>query len=74
MELNAVKEFLKENPEPSEQDIDAFVRSLRTQGIAVREERIKKDIRDEWNRMHKIETVYDLEYDTVLREAVNSLQ
>ena len=74
LELNAVKEFLKEKPEPSEQDIDAFVRSLRTQGIVVREERIEKDIRDEWNHMHKIETVYDLEYDTVLREAVNSLQ
>jgi len=74
LELNAVKEFLKKNPEPSEQDIDAFVGSLRTQGIIVRKERIEKDIRDEWNRMHKIETVYDLEYDTVLREAVNSLQ
>jgi hypothetical protein len=74
LELNAVKEFLKENPEPSEEDIDAFVRSLRTQGIVVREDRIEKDIRDVWNRIHNIETVYDLEYDTVLREAVDTLK
>jgi carboxyl-terminal processing protease len=73
LELNAVRQFLKEKPEPSEADIEAFVQSLRTQGIVLRRERIEKDIRDEWNRIHNIETVYDLEYDTVLREAVNSL-
>ena len=74
LELNAVKDFLKEHPEPSKADIDSFILSLRTKGIVVRQERIEKDIRDEWNRIHNIDTVYDLEYDTVLKEAVKALQ
>jgi carboxyl-terminal processing protease len=74
LESNAIKEFLKENPQPTDQDIEAFVQSQRKKGIVLRRERIEKEIRDEWNRLNNILTVYDLEYDTVLKEAVKTLK
>jgi carboxyl-terminal processing protease len=71
IESNAVQDFVQSNPRPSERQVAALVAELRKQGYVVREERIRKNIRDEVNRIAGVSPVYDLEYDKVLQEAAD---
>ena len=71
IESNRVQEFVQQNPGPSEAKVAAFVAELRREGIVVREARIRKNIRDEVNRIAGVSPVYDLDYDKVLQEAVS---
>jgi carboxyl-terminal processing protease len=70
LETNRVQEFVRLHPKPSEASIAEFVAVLKSQGITLREERIRKNVRDEVNRIAGESPVYDLEYDKVLQEAV----
>jgi hypothetical protein len=74
VEEDTVGKFVTDNPSPSEARIARFLESLKRDGIILREERIRKTIRDEVNRKNNVTQIYDLEYDTVLREAVDYLQ
>jgi carboxyl-terminal processing protease len=74
VEEDTVRKFVSENPNPSERRVEAFIDSLVKDGILLREERIRKSVRDEVNRKNNNVQIYDLDYDTVLREAVGYLQ
>jgi carboxyl-terminal processing protease len=74
VEDGSIKDFVQANPDPSEKQIAAFIESLRAEGNVLREERIRKSIKDEVNRLKNIITVYDLEFDRDLREAVETLR
>jgi carboxyl-terminal processing protease len=73
-ESGAIAEFVRDNPEPSEQEIQQFIGDLRDQGIVLRERRIRREIKNEVNRLTGRQMVYDLEYDTVLSRAVEWLR
>ena len=70
---NFIPKFIEENPNPTEEDIALFIDSLYELDIVLREERIRKEIRDELNRYNNTPPLYDLDYDIVLKEAVNIL-
>jgi carboxyl-terminal processing protease len=70
IESNRVQEFVQQNPKPSEASIAGLIAQLKKEGIMVREERIRKNVRDEVNRIAGVSPVYDLDYDKVLQEAV----
>ncbi len=70
IDSNRVQQFVQQNPKPSQASVDALISQLRSEGTVVREERIRKNIRDEVNRIAGVSPVYDLDYDKVLQEAV----
>ena len=74
LEGGFIREFLSKNPNPSDEQVISFVVNLQKQGIVLREERIKKEIRDVLNQINSIQSMYDLEYDIVLKEAVRLLR
>lgn len=71
---NRITEFVQENMEPSEAEIDRFIRRLKEEGIALSERYLKRMIRTEVNRLSNRSEVYDLEYDVVLQEAVRLIE
>ncbi len=73
IEENLIPKFIEENRDPNEEEIASYIISLNEQGIVIREERIRKEIRDELNRYNNTPPVYDLEYDIVLKEAIRIL-
>ncbi len=68
-----IRKFVEEHNNPSEQQINDFIQTLESEGIELEERLIRKLIRDEVNRTNNNPPVYDLEYDTVLQEAVRVL-
>jgi carboxyl-terminal processing protease len=67
---NRITEFVQENMEPSEREIDQFIRQLKNEGVALSERYLRRMIRTEVNRLSNRSEVYDLEYDVILQEAV----
>jgi carboxyl-terminal processing protease len=65
-----VPQFVRDTPEPTEQQISAFVAGLRREDPALGERLIRRMVRNEVNRHLTNPPVYDLEYDVVLQEAV----
>lgn len=68
---NLIPKFVEENPAPDNEKIKEFISSLETRGINIREERIRKEIRNELNRYNNTPPIYDLDYDIVLKKALN---
>ncbi len=73
-ENDRFRSFVEQHPDPSEDEIAAFVRTLRNEGVALEERHIRKRIRNEVNRTNNNPPVYDLDYDVVLQEAVRVLR
>lgn len=71
---NRITAFVQENMEPTEREVDGFVRQLREEGIVLNERYLRRMIRTEINRLTDRSEVYDLEYDRILREAVRLLE
>ena len=71
---NRITEFVQENMEPTRQEIDRFVATLKEEGVALNERYLRRMIRTEVNRLANRSEVYDLEYDQVLQEAVRLLE
>ncbi len=69
-----IVEFIEETPNPTENEILGFIEQARADGYTLNEREIRRLIRDESNRARNITTVYDLEFDTVLIEAVRLLR
>ena len=69
-----IARFVEQNPSPSPADIDLFLQQLEQDGLNLRESVVRRMVRDEVNRMDGVTQVYDLEYDTVLQEAVRMLR
>jgi carboxyl-terminal processing protease len=66
--------FVAENPEPREAEIDAFIATLRNEDIVLSSRIIRRLVRNELNRTNNNPPLYDLEFDLVLKEAVDSLK
>ena len=73
-ESAAIPSFIRDNPQPTGSEIDAFVSGLFNDGIIVEERLIRRLIRNEINRKNNDPPVYDLEFDIVLQEAVRQLE
>ncbi|MFP4302205.1 MAG: S41 family peptidase [Alkalispirochaetaceae bacterium] len=73
---NRITEFVQEqeNMEPSDEQIERFIRQLKEEGIALSERYLRRMIRTEINRLGNRSEVYDLEYDVVLQEAVRLIE
>ncbi len=74
IENRRISRFIEENPKASEAQVDAFIASLRSEGINLEDRLLRRMIRNERNRRDTNPPVYDLQYDIVLQEAVNMLQ
>lgn len=74
IEKFVIQDFIKNNPKPTELDINNFINQLKNDGIVLKERVIKKLIRNELNKTNNDPPVYDLEFDLVLKEAVNIIQ
>mgnify|MGYP005835041701 FL=1 len=66
--------FITQNHNPSEQEIQQFVDKLRRESPELSDRILKRMIRNEINRHVPNPPMYDLEYDLVLREAVEFLR
>ncbi|MBQ6673510.1 MAG: S41 family peptidase [Spirochaetia bacterium] len=69
-----IQKFVKENPKPSDLQIDTFIQELKSEGIVLEDRIIRKLIRNELNLSLDNPPVYDLEFDIVLQEAVRMLK
>ena len=69
-----VQKFVKENPKPSDLQVDTFIHQLMSEGIVLEERVLRKIIRNEINFTNNDSPVYDLEFDIVLQEAVRMLK
>ena len=74
IEMNKTGLFLKENPDPTEQDINVFIEQLNNEGIILPDRFIRMMIKQELTRTMDSAPVYDLEFDTVLIKAVEFLE
>jgi len=66
----SIPSFVRENPEPTESEINAFVEQLHKDGIVLEDRLIRRLIRNEINRTNNNPPVYDLEYDLALQESI----
>lgn len=69
-----VPQWVRENPEPSEEAVDRFVDALQQGGFDLPDRWIELTVRNEVNRQSNIQVVYDLDFDPVLQEAVDMLE
>ncbi len=73
-EERTVSRFIESNKAPSESEIREFIEKQKTEGIALSDRILKRLIRNEINRTNNNPPIYDLEFDTVLIEAVRMLR
>ncbi|MFW6292351.1 MAG: S41 family peptidase, partial [Spirochaetota bacterium] len=66
--------WVRENPDPSPGEVEAFVDRLQEDGFDLPDRWIELTIRDEVNRQANVQPVYDLDFDEVLQEAVEMLR
>jgi carboxyl-terminal processing protease len=74
LEQELIKDFLSRYPNPTDRDIDSFEQELAGKEIQLDDRYIRRLVRNEIDRTNNNPPVYDLEFDLVLREAVNYLQ
>ncbi|MDF1568037.1 MAG: S41 family peptidase [Spirochaetaceae bacterium] len=74
LQENRVGSFIDENPDPSRQDVDNFIRSLRADGLDPGERVIRLMVKRESERRQNIPPVVDLEFDSVLIRALDYLE
>ena len=72
-EENRIPYFVEKHTSPSPEEIARFIQDLRTEGIALDDHILRRMIRQEVNRTLNDPPVYDLEFDTVLKEAISLL-
>ena len=73
-EENRIPFFVEKHGSPSAEEIRRFIRDLRTEGIALEDRILQRMIRQEVNRTLNDPPVYDLEFDTVLKETISLLK
>jgi carboxyl-terminal processing protease len=74
IEGNRIADFVAAHPNPSQADISGFEQQLSSEGIQLGPRYVERLIRNEINRTNNNPPVYDLEYDLVLRRAVDLLR
>lgn len=73
-EANLITNYVQENPDPSQSEIESLVTDLKNRGYELPDRVLRRMVRDEVNRYHNRTIVYDLEYDVVLQEAVRMIR
>jgi carboxyl-terminal processing protease len=73
IENRTIPQFIKDNADPSPQQIASLVSRLKTEFPDIREQILRRMIRNEITRHMSSPPVYDLQYDAVLQEAVKHL-
>ena len=72
---NTIVNFVERNNDPSEEEVQRFVDRLQQEeDVPLSDRRLEKMVRDEVHRANNTTSVYDLEYDVVLQEAVELLR
>ncbi len=74
IESNRIGSFINEKNNPSQQDITAFIASLRDEGIEISEQFLRIMIRNEANRRLDDPPVFDLEYDKPLQKIMSLIE
>jgi carboxyl-terminal processing protease len=74
IEGNRIPDFVIAHPNPSQAEIQSFEKELAAEGIVLGDRYVERLIRNEINRTNNNPPVYDLEYDLVLRRAVETLR
>jgi len=73
LEANLLKDFVAKHPQPTEAQIRGFLGELAGRKIELSERYVRRLVRNEVNRTNDNPPLYDLEYDTALRKAVELL-
>jgi carboxyl-terminal processing protease len=73
IESRNIPQFVKDNPDPPPRQITPFISRLKTEFPDIREQILRRMVRNEIIRHMSSPPVYDLEYDMVLQEAVKYL-
>lgn len=71
---NRVGDFVSRVGEPSELQVDSFLRELRSDGITVDDRYVRRLVRVEANRAAGRDQIYDLDFDLMLQAAVEELR
>ncbi|TVR71778.1 MAG: S41 family peptidase [Spirochaetaceae bacterium] len=71
---NRIIDFIERSGDPSIGEIDDFIQRLRAEGIDIGEHHLRRLIRMEINRALSRDVLFDLDYDMVLRRAVDYLR
>ncbi len=69
-----IKDFFDNVANPSEGQITEFVEDLRDDGVVLNSRTIRRMIRQEVERRNNEPSVYDLDYDVILQEAVRLIE
>jgi len=69
-----VVDWVAANPDPSEREISDFVSELQRSDFDLPDRWVRRVIRTEVNRQGSVVAPYDLDFDTVLQEAVRMLE
>ncbi len=69
-----IKNLIEKNAHPTEKDIQKIIKDVKAEGIIVDEYTVRKLIKEEKLLQSENIPLYDLEYDDVLKEAVDVLQ
>ena len=69
-----IQGFVRSKPNPTERDIDNFIKELHSDEIVLEERIIRRLIRNELNKTNNDPPVFDLEFDIVLKSAVDVLR
>ncbi len=73
IQQNAITNFVRDNPDAPAQSVDRFIAKLHGEGIVLSDQFLRQLVRSEQSRMMPNPPIYDVEYDPVLKEAVNLL-
>lgn len=68
-----MKDFVKANPKPTDQQVGDFISGLHAKGIKLNDRYLRKLVRNEANRTNNNPPLYDLDFDIVLQAAVKAL-
>jgi carboxyl-terminal processing protease len=69
-----VVDWARDNADASDQEVNDFVAKLQVEGFDLPERWIRRVVHEELNRQNNVIVPYDLDFDTVLQEAVRMLR
>jgi carboxyl-terminal processing protease len=69
-----IKDFVKDNPKPTDAEVSGFISSLHAKGILLDDRYLRRLIRVEENITNNNPPPYDLDFDIVLQAAVKALE
>jgi carboxyl-terminal processing protease len=71
---NALRDFVKATPSPTDEQVGSFIAALRGKGIQLNDRYLRRMVRNEVNRTNNDPPVFDLDYDLALQAALEAIQ